>query len=175
MDDSVRFLERPESHIAPQFVDTGDFPADSVDYVVVEGAAAKGPFSIQSEWARTWVNGKAELQQEDVRFGGFYVFGNYFLTGETRPYSAVDGRFTRLHPNRTFRDAGGLGALEVALRFSHLDLNDKNISGGRLNDLTAALNWYPSRNYRVMFNVIRANEIELGNVWIAQLRLQVAF
>jgi phosphate-selective porin OprO/OprP len=175
VDETVRFLERPESHIAPQFVDTREFPADSVRYLVVEGAAGKGPFSIQSEFARVWVDGVETRDQQNVAFEGLYVFGSYFFTGESRPYSAMEGRFTRVYPNRTFRDAGGWGALEVAFRFSHLNLNDKNISGGRLNDFTAGLNWYPTHNYRVMVNLIRANQDFLGTVWIVQMRLQAAF
>jgi phosphate-selective porin OprO/OprP len=175
VDDRVRFLERPESHIAPQFVDTREFPADSVRYLVLEGAAARGPVSIQSEFARAWVDGDSTEGQQDVAFEGFYVFGSYFFTGESRPYSAEEGRFTRVHPNRTFRDAGGWGALEMAFRFSHLNLNDNNITGGRLNDFTAGLNWYPTHNYRVMVNLIRADQNVLGTVWIVQMRLQAAF
>jgi phosphate-selective porin OprO/OprP len=79
------------------------------------------------------------------------------LTGESRPYKVQDGAFGRIYPKREFRDgSGGMGAFQIAFRFSQVDLDDKEINGGRLNDLTAGFNWYATHNYRVMFNVIRA-------------------
>jgi phosphate-selective porin len=63
----------------------------------------------------------------------------------------------------------------VAFRFSRIDLDDGNFSGGRLNDLTAAFNWYPTYHMRVSSNVIRAKLNTADPVWIFQMRLQVAF
>ena len=103
---------------------------------------------------------------------------SYFITGETRPYVGSRGAFGRVIPNQEFMGAeGGFGALEVAFRFSRLDLIDRGIDGGALNDLTAALNWYPTSNARVMLNLIRAKRVDTGldPVWIAQVRLQWAY
>jgi phosphate-selective porin OprO/OprP len=173
VEDTVRFKERPESHLAPQFVDTGDFPADSVDSIILEGAVVKGPLSFQAEYAYTAVKG--DDLPGTVKFNGFYVFGSYFLTGETRHY-LQDGRFGAITPLRELRGGSkGYGAFEIAFRASHLDLSDKGVQGGVLNDLTAALNWYPTKHFRAMFNTIRAHRKETGTVWIFQARFQVAF
>ncbi len=41
-----------------------------------------------------------------------------------------------------------------------------------MNDLTAAFNWYPNDNARVMVNFDRAEGYRLDPIWIAQIRLQ---
>jgi phosphate-selective porin OprO/OprP len=172
-EDTMRLLERPESHIAPQFVDTGDFPAQSSNVFNAEGAFVKGPLSFQGEF--TYNDVKAP-DVGDPNFYALYAFGSYFLTGETRHYKIQDGAFGRIYPKREFRDgSGGMGAFEIAFRFSRVDLDDKEINGGRLNDLTAGFNWYATHNYRVIFNVIRAKRSDWDPVWIFQVRLQVAF
>jgi phosphate-selective porin OprO/OprP len=109
-------------------------------------------------------------------FYGPYIFGSYAITGEMRQYRENLGTIRRIQPEREFRDgAGGLGALEVALRLSRIDLTDQNTTGGSLNDLSFALNWYPTRPTRVSFNAIRARRESWDTVWIFQGRLQVAF
>ena len=102
--------------------------------------------------------------------------GSYFLTGESRPYIAGEGRFGAPHPKRELRDGtGGKGALEIAFRFSRIDLNDSVVTGGELNDLTAAFHWYPTYHTRATFQLIRANLENADAVWILQGRLQISF
>ena len=120
-------------------------------------------------------NGTAE-STGDPRFYGFYAQASYMLTGETRPYRAEYGTFARPRPAREFRDGhGGKGAMELAFRFSRIDLDDEGVSGGRLNDLSVGFNWYPVHRTRVMLNYILANRSDAEPVSIFQGRLQVAF
>ena len=99
-----------------------------------------------------------------------------FSPARRASYVPGEGAFKRVQPKREFRDGdGGLGAFEIAFRFSRIDLDDEEVTGGRLNDFTAAFNWYATRNYRVLTNVIRAHRSDAEPVWIFQLRLQVAF
>ncbi len=101
---------------------------------------------------------------------------SYFLSGETAPYRMERGTFTRPYPKREFRDgSGGLGAFEVGFRFSRIDLDDGDVNGGRLNDWSAAFNWYPTHYARVMFNAVLANLAGADPMGIFQMRLQVAF
>jgi len=177
VDETVRFLQRPESHIAPQFTDTGDISAASVDTGMVEFAVVRGPLSFQTEAALTSVN-REDVEVEDPLFWGGYAYVSWIITGETRPYQEARGNFGRLHPDDPFLgpDGSGYGALELAFRASYLDLNNKGVEGGRMADLTAAFNWYPTRNARVMTNVIRSSASLLEDpVWIAQIRLQWAY
>ena len=170
---TIRFLERPESHIAPQFLDTGDFEANSSRSGFLEGAVARGPLSIQGEYASTWLDAPAV---GDPRFSTFYLYGSYFLTGESRPYNTDRGSFGRPRPKRAYRDgSGGLGAFELAFRLSHADLTDQGVDGGELTDFTAAVNWYPTHHLRVMINTVVAKRSGDNDVGIFQARLQLTF
>ena len=68
-----------------------------------------------------------------------------------------------------------MGAFEVAYRFSRIDLNNAEITGGTLNDSSFAVNWYPTRPIRIAFNVVRASRETWEPVWILQGRLQLAY
>ena len=172
-DESISFTERPESHIAPMFVDTGPIQAELVDTALIEGAFLHGPFSVQAEYA---IAGVESSQGNRPVFNAFYAFGSYALTGEMRRYSEGFGTIRRISPRRELRDgSGGVGAFEIGFRFSRIDLNDQGIKGGTLNDLSFAFNWYPTRPTRASFNVIRANREASKPVWIFQARLQLAY
>ncbi len=172
--EGVRLRVRPESHLAPFFVDTGLLEdAERVDTAVFEIAFIDGALSLQSEFglARTRLPDAA-----DPTFTAVYVFGSYALTGERRLYAERAGTIGRIQPKRELGNgSGGLGAFEIAFRFSHVDLNDEEVRGGELTDLSFAFNWYPTHPTRVMFNIVRAQRVGDAPVWIFQGRLQLAF
>lgn len=177
VDETIQLLERPESNFAPPFVNTGDIEADSVDTAIFEFAVVRGPLSVQTEGALTWINRDTQGRENPLFWGG-YFFVSYVVTGEARPYQADRGNFGRLHPTNPFvgPDGSGRGAFEVALRVSYLDLEDKNVKGGRLLDFTAGLGWHATRNARVLANIIWANQLTVERAtWIAQVRLQWAY
>lgn len=155
-DAGTRFRARPEAHLAPRFVDTGTnapffLGADHQQLGGAEAALVLGPFSAQAEYVRTWVNSPGV----SAAFDGFYVFASWFITGEHRNYRRSNGTFDRIVPNNSFTD-GGLGAWEVALRYSYLDLNDEGVNGGRLNDITGGVNWYLNSNSKIQVNYVNA-------------------
>ncbi|MCZ7649146.1 MAG: porin [Planctomycetota bacterium] len=90
------------------------------------------------------------------------------MTGEHRRYKKGGGVFDRVKPKRNFwagNDEIGLGAWELALRYTWIDLDsdgpDDNggtetsrIRGGKLQNITAAANWYLNPNAKVMFNYV---------------------
>ncbi len=171
-DGVLRWRQRPELHLTDRYVDTGSFPADRIQLVALEGAVVSGPFSAQSEYiysaARSQVAG-------DPVFGGFYIFASVFLTGEQRNYKASSASFDRLRPRRNFAPGEGPGAWEVALRYSTLDLTDKAINGGRLRNMTAAVNWYLNPVARVMFNYVYGDLYEVGATHAVVTRFQLNF
>jgi phosphate-selective porin OprO/OprP len=170
----VRRASRPEAHLAPIFVDTGEIPASGANSMNLEAAVVKGPLSLQGEFVQDRVH--ALDRPESLRFSAFYVYGSYVLTGETRPYDESRGAFGRIVPERPFMGSGGgLGAFEVAVRFSRIDLTDGGVSGGVMDDFTAALNWYAGPQARVSANVIRSNLDGVHPAWIFQARLQWAY
>ena len=45
----------------------------------------------------------------------------------------------------------------MAARYSYLDLNDQDIRGGTLWDVTAGVNWYLFPNLRLMWNYVHGD------------------
>ena len=111
-----------------------------------------GPFTLAGEVGRLWLD-RRDTGNES--FTGFYVYGSYFLTGETRPFR--NGNFDRVRP---FKELGkdGLGAFEVALRYDQLDLSDTPVlarADNKAQSITLGLNWYFNPYAKLMFNWIR--------------------
>ena len=171
-DGVLRWRQRPELHLTDRYVDTRSFPADRIQLVALEGAVVSGPFSVQSEY--TYSAARSQIAGDPV-FGGFYIYASIFLTGEQRNYKASSASFDRLRPRRNFAPGEGPGAWELALRYSTLDLTDKAIRGGRLDNVTAAVNWYLNPVARVMFNYVFGDLYEVGQTHAVVTRLQLNF
>jgi phosphate-selective porin OprO and OprP len=173
--DEVRYRTRPESHLAPYLADTGPIKADNAYVVALEAALVSGPLSLQGEYLQSVVQ---EVSGPPLQFRGFYLFASWFLTGESRPYDRARGAFGWLTPRRSvgFHD-GGLGAWEVAVRYSYLDLDDGAVGGGRMGLTTLALNWYLTRNVRLSANYVATDVMGSGGGWLHALqgRVQLAF
>lgn len=150
---SDRFRQRPEAHLGPRLVETPKFAAEEIDYINPEVALVYGPASLQLEWMSALVNRESG---DDLHYNGFYGFASYFLTGEHRPYKTSSGAFDRVKPKNDFDGKGGWGALEFAARYSVIDLNDGDVNGGEMQNVTVGFNWYLNPNVRLMFNYVRA-------------------
>jgi phosphate-selective porin OprO/OprP len=168
-------------HMADRFVDTGSFTAHSSDRFNPELAVVYGPFSLQTEYTFVDVNLKRSMDS-DPEFSGAYIYGSYFLTGEYRKYSTKSGTFSRVKPKNNFSWGKGIGAIELTARYSHLDLNDEAIRGGKLDDITLGINWYLNPNTRIMLNYVHADvdqantgNINDGNADLASMRFQIDF
>jgi len=183
-DDQVQFKARPEAHLGEYVVNTGAITGvDHYHLLGLETALVYGPFSAQAEYYNTWLDrpGAAGLN-----FQGVYVYFSYFLTGEHRPYKRSTGRFGRVRPYENFFrvrdfDGGfhtGLGAWEVAYRYSYLDLSDDDISGGMASDHTVGVNWYLNPYTRLMFNYVNSAVTRggtLGDIDVYETRVQIDF
>lgn len=151
----VRVSDRPNSRVdGGLIVDSGTI-SDVTDatFFGAEAAAVYGPFSLQGEYSHLHLNRDGF---KDVNFDGFYVFGSFFITGESRVFK--NGAIDRLKPTTDF-GSGGPGAWELAVRYDQLKLGNTPIASRAGNDAhtwTAALNWYLNGNTKVMFNYIRA-------------------
>lgn len=126
--------------------------ADRADLYGLEAAALWGPVSLQGEYFRVNVDDAAG---RDPSFDGGYGALSWIVTGERRPYSAREGTFGRVVPDHPLDPAGGgWGAVELAARYSTLDLNDSGITGGQMDNITAGINWYLAKHVRLMANYI---------------------
>ena len=171
-DRTVRWRQRPELHLTDRYLDTAGFSADQVQLLALEGAAVSGPFSVQTEYTHS--SARSRLAG-DPAFGGFYVYASVFLTGESRSYKASSAAFDRVRPKQNFAPGEGPGAWELALRYSTLDLTDRAIRGGRLSNVTAAVNWYLNPVARVMFNYVFGDLHEVGDTHALVTRLHLNF
>ena len=177
--DSIGYDNDPEMHEAPDFVDTGDIMADQNTLLGVESALVFGPFSLQGEYMQSDIDTESDPFFDDPKFDGWYLYASYFLTGEHRPYDTGDGAFGRVKPAQNAFEDGGLGAWEVAVRLSNLDLTDGLVTPepdpldpfdtpekktpGELDNISLGLNWYLNPNTRVMFNYVMA-DLDRGEV-----------
>lgn len=150
-DDAVRYRTRPETHVTDQrLVDTDDLEqvTETLSWSL-EGAGMVGPLSLQGEYLQVRADRRATLPR--LELDGWYVSASWLLTGEQRRYDAKQGRFEGVEPQ------GPYGAWELALRYSHIDLNDADVRGGEEQNLTLGLNWYLAENLRFMANYIWVN------------------
>ncbi len=175
-DDTMRIRSRPEAHLAPHFVDTGNMPVDQAYTLAPEIAMVWSSFSVRSEYFRNWLDSRPAA---DPTLDGYYVAAGWFITGEQRPYDRSSGAFGRVIPHRNFSLAhGGLGAWQLGVRYSSTDLGDGLVQGGDLDSLTFGLNWHLNSQARIMFNYGFAN-VRRGNVdgdtHLFQTRFQVDF
>lgn len=130
----------------------------------LESANVFGPWTIDAEYLFHWGHnasfpGKADVGT--VFYSGGYVEVLYFLTGEHRAYIRESGLYDRVVPRKNAywvegKDGAanefGYGAWQVGARYNYLNLNDKSINGGILNDVTLGLNWFINPNLKFQFN-----------------------
>jgi phosphate-selective porin OprO/OprP len=113
----LRPRSRPENFIAPYFVDTAEFPAESTRMLGVEAYYRPGPLLLGSEY---FVQKVDAPESGDPLFHGGDVVASWLVTGEVRSYNTRGGFFNQVSPTRTVFD-GGPGAWEVVGRVSYID------------------------------------------------------
>ncbi|MDQ6975781.1 MAG: porin [Mariprofundaceae bacterium] len=155
----VRFRARPESHVTGmRFVDTGNLTnVKNIFQYGLELAGVMDSLSLQGEYIHSSVKYQNALTPTST-FSGYYISASWFITGESRSYAVDEGTFGRTHPLKNFNAKGeGWGAWELATRFSQLNLEDTGVAGGKAQNITVALNWYPLSHVRWMFNWIHTS------------------
>lgn len=169
----------------PVLADTDQVPGSRQYAIAPELAMVFGPFTLQAEYGAQFLteavasNGQ---NQGTVMYQSGYLEALCFLTGEHQPYDRQEGAFGRVVPKHNYiadEDGcrNGLGAWQVGIRYSFVDLNDKAIQGGQLYSWTFGLNWYLNPNMKVQFNYLTENRdtpgVPVG--WIQGLGLRAAF
>ncbi|MFD0322070.1 OprO/OprP family phosphate-selective porin [Lysobacter gummosus] len=169
-DDQARARVRPEAALTDvRLVDSGALGhVEAINRQGLEAIWRHGPLLVQSEYLRMGVD---RYGQPDYSTDGYYIAGSWVLTGEARPYK--NSGFGNLKPSRAF------GAVEVAVRYSQVDLDDRGVAlGGRQRDWTLGANWYIGQHFKLQANYIWADSKRRGlqlDPDIAQLRMQIYF
>jgi phosphate-selective porin OprO/OprP len=164
-----RFRDRPELRVdSTRLIDTGSIDADSVYSAGLEFGANWKSWYFQAENFWYGIERRAPTTLDDPSFGGWYAQASWILTGETRRYNVANGSFGAPRPFVPFTMNGGRGAWELALRYSHTDLNDNEgiagaacaaacIRGGEQNIWSFGINWFINPNIRIILDYLRVD------------------
>ena len=136
----MRFSGRPESNVADRFVDTGNFAGEHADELLVE-LLWSAPAVLA---ARPSASKRTSMRRRAA----------------TRASPATTGRRRRSSPARAAptsapaatpqpRPTRRWGALELALRYSHLDLTDGTLDSGELDKWSYNLSWWASAQWKI--------------------------
>lgn len=151
-----KFDSAPEVALSSSdyFLNTGSISgSNKVQRYGLEAAHVNGPFSWQAEYM------EARLQRDSgypsLRFWGWYAYASWMLTGESRDYRESNATFGPVVPHASWNGRGG-GALEVAVRLSTTDLNNRDVIGGKETNLSVGVNWYLDKSVRLSANLVHA-------------------
>ncbi len=193
-----------------RMIDTGAIVASREFLMGTEFLYIRGPFSVQAEYGWNWIDSAtgfapagltlnpALAAPQNYVFSGGYIQLAYTLTGENRAYDKRLGTLDRYYLGRKgpFTNAWfirnddggydwGLGAWEIAARYSYTDLNNGSglarIQGGKMDGYSFGLNWYLNNNITCMFDYIldHRHEVPIGTFpgWTRGygMRVQLSF
>jgi phosphate-selective porin OprO and OprP len=161
----LRLRNQPELRVdSTRLIDTGNIDAQ---HAYAAGAELAGNWR---NWFFQGENFWYGMQRRnstltDPTFTGYYAQASWMITGESRRYNMANGSYQNPRPFVNVSSQGGLGAWEVALRYSHVDLNFhagnagaaapvEGIRGGVQNILTAGVNWYLNPNVKLVLNFL---------------------
>lgn len=192
----------PEVHKGdPEFLEVDIQNVTNSTATGLEFASVFGPLSAQAEWAQ---NSIERQSGRSIDLTSQYAFVSYILTGEKRPYDPAAGDFGRIDVASS-TDDGGMGAWEIAARYSstdytdaqgitasgsgspveNRDINQDGTAGnqadaddlaGEMSNITLGLNWYPTSHSRWMLNYVDAEQETLnGDAQWVTTRFQVDF
>jgi phosphate-selective porin OprO and OprP len=165
----VRLRNQPELRVdSTRLIDTGNIDAQHAYTVGTELAGNWRNLYVQGE--NFWYGIKRRnFTLSDPTFSGYYVQAGWMVTGESHRYNMTNGSYQNPRPY-----INGRGAWELALRFSHTDLNyhqgsegsatpSDGIRGGVQNILTTGINWYVNPNFKLVFNYLHINVDRLNS------------
>ena len=173
--EDVKFNQASESKfIQEKYVSVRIKDVNTLQKFNIESLYIYNNYSLQGEY--TGVNLLA--LEDNYTFNAYYLQGSYFPIGIGRRYKTKSSTLGKIKPTKG-------GALELAFRYSYINLNDdgeKGIHpeyGGEQTDYTFGVNWYVNNEFKFMLNYIIAEPKDTdnydGRLQILQLRTLFAF
>jgi phosphate-selective porin OprO/OprP len=176
----LRFRDRPEIRVdSVRLIDTGSIDADDASVYGLEFGANWKNLYLQGEHFWFDVARRAPSALPDPDFAGYYLQGSWVITGESRRYNAATGSFQNPRARAPFAAGGGIGAWELAARYSRMDLDFTEgvdggaagaaaVRGGEQSVVALGVNWYPNPNLKMMLDYLlidvdRLNPAGAGN------------
>ena len=160
---------KPEAHLAPNYISL-QLNAGNMNVFGGELGTAWKQITFYGEYMTQYINATAN----DYNFNAYTLNLGYFITGEHRHYKNTVSGFGGISPKKNFGNRG-FGALEVVTRFSSVNLNNKDLNAGEINNFTIGLNWYLNPTSRLMINYILTDRKGIGKANIIEFRTQVSF
>jgi len=158
---NISLADRPELRVDGTQLIGATIDADNLLIGGAEAGIVWQNLYAQGGWFIYHVNRRASLL-DDPDFTGWYLQASWLLTGESKPYDASRAAFRNPKPANPFGfgDSPGIGAWELAARYSVTDLNyDETLTpaaggvrGGEQKILTAGLHWYPNSAVKLLFD-----------------------
>jgi phosphate-selective porin OprO/OprP len=145
---ATRYRQRPFVHTTDtRFISTPGLRVGQESSYGLEAAFLRGPFHATGELH--WLRADTLTAGTSPTFFGGYAEVGYYLTGETRGYKG--GRWDRTKVSNPV-GKGGLGALQLNLRYDYLDLTEDGVIGGTQRGYEASLVWIPQDHVRFLLN-----------------------
>ncbi len=142
---STLYQSRPALRITEtRYIGTPALSVAKEHRIGLEAAFVQGRLHFAAE--AHWLKAERDLL-DDAKFFGAYTEVGVFLTRDSRPLQG--GMFGAITPRKPV-GAGGLGAVQLNLRYDYLDLNSGAIIGGKQNSYLASLIWTPAASFRLM-------------------------
>ena len=172
---NVKFNQRAESKIMQdKYLSVKIKDVETLNKTNLEALYIYKNYSLQAEYET--MNVLALI--DNYSFNAYYLQASYFLFGANRRYSTKEVKLKKIKPLKG-------GALELALRYSYINLNDEGQDqinpehGGEQTDYNLALNYYFSKEIRGMINYIivepKGTDDYDGRLQILQARILLAF
>ena len=152
--DTLRLRTRPQADLAGvRLVDTGTLlDTDRIATTGIESFWARGPFKLQGEYMLADVS---RHDNADYSATGGYLSALYNVTGEGWSYKGgTPGTAKPENPAR--------GMWQLGLRYDTIDLDDGSVEGGQMDALTAGVNWYWQKNFKLAVNYVQVDSERQG-------------
>ncbi|MDX1550795.1 MAG: porin, partial [Lysobacter spongiicola] len=152
--DTLRLRTRPQADLAGvRLVDTGTLlDTDRIATTGIESFWARGPFKLQGEYMLADVS---RHDNADYSATGGYLSAIYNVTGEGWSYKGgTPGTAKPENPAR--------GMWQLGLRYDTIDLDDGSVEGGQMDALTAGVNWYWQKNFKLAVNYVQVDSERQG-------------
>jgi phosphate-selective porin OprO/OprP len=166
-----------------KLVDTGPLSARGASVYGGELGASWRNLLVQGEYYQIGVTQSKlpDVPAPRLGFNGGYVEGSWVLTGEPHRYSIDRASWGRPRVDYPFSLAdGGIGAWELAARYSTVSLNSNvvpgipqsltgGVYGGQQQIAALALSWYPNNWLRFMLQFQYVDVNKLNSAGTAQI------
>lgn len=142
--DALSFNAKPGSALAPTLISSGVIiDADRMTNLGAEAAYSTGPLLLQGQYVRSKID---RPLLGDLDFDAWYAQASFIVTGESYDYAKRSGTVEGVDLRRK------KSAVELAARYSRLDMDDSALNRGRAQTITLGANWYLNQNVRLMVN-----------------------